>query len=295
MAAPMATPWLALLLLLPVATQVGGQDTPSTTSRGGRMLPLATTEWGQRWSFAQDAPLSRDPASDAGTHERLGCLSTALAQIMYFHRRCPSGTVSYSVTGYASTGMNFSAAAAGGLCDWDRLALAPPNESSSPAMAAVARYEYAAALIVQKTWGTGTYGLSHNRRAAAAAQHYGMRVDVLRANETADSALRSAVRDSIDRRLPLQLQVGSSVHTTEHHHVVVDGYAVEGQTFLVHLNVGHSGFDNDWYDWASPICLKHYQNGTVPGSEGSGGCAFRYELKEMLWTLVPQAVGRRSA
>ncbi len=64
--------------------------------------------------------------------------------------------------------------------------------------------------------------------------------------------------------------------------VVIDGYSVESGKFLVHLNVGHSGYDNVWYDWAEPVCLRHHQNGTTPSD---GGCAFRYELKNMLWTV----------
>ena len=154
-------------------------------------------------------------------------------------------------------------------------------------VAAVALYEYAAAVIVQKTWGTGTYGLSHDDRAASASLHYSMRIEVLRVNKTMESGLQATVRHNIDRRLPVQLEIGSSTRSAEHHHVVLDGYAVEGAHFFVHLNVGHSGFDNGWYDWAAPICLKHYQNGTLHPLANGGGCAFVYDVKNMLWTLEP--------
>lgn len=82
---------LLLLLLLPAAA--AGWVSPAGAA-GRRMAPLLMTRWGQRWAFGEDAPLALRP-SDEGLHERLGCLSTALAQIAYFHRRCPSGTVSF--------------------------------------------------------------------------------------------------------------------------------------------------------------------------------------------------------
>jgi hypothetical protein len=42
----------------------------------------------------------------------------------------------------------------------------------------------------------------------------------------------------------------------------------------VHLNIGHFGYDNGWFDFDSPICLRHYQNGTQPSG---GGCAYLYD------------------
>jgi len=73
---------------------------PPLSAAAGRMAPLTTTEWGQRWAFAQFAPPNPAPR-DQGLHERLGCLSTALAQIMFFHRRCPAGAVDYTAPGFA--------------------------------------------------------------------------------------------------------------------------------------------------------------------------------------------------
>jgi hypothetical protein len=121
--------------------------------------------------------------------------------------------------------------------------------------------------------------------------------------------LEDAIRDNIDRRLPLQFQIGSQPSAADpsphYHHVVIDGYSIEHNTekesanananggaapsesaeFWVHLNVGHSGYDNDWYRFDQPICLRHYQNGTLPPA---GDCAFLYDDigYKILWTLA---------
>jgi hypothetical protein len=105
----------------------------------GAAAPLLQTRWAQRWGFAQFSPLDPTPGSDSGLHWRLGCAATALAQIMFFHRRCPAGTVNYTAPGYSPTGMNFSSEA--GLCDWGSMPSAPLNWSSDPGMRAVAKFE----------------------------------------------------------------------------------------------------------------------------------------------------------
>merc|ERR1712137_1103394 len=83
--------------------------------------------------------------------------------------------------------------------------------------------------------------------------------------------------------------MGSGSGPIHYHHVVVDGYRRTNGHLWMHLNVGHSGFDNGWYDAARPICLAHYQNGTRPQD---GGCAFNYDdvqYKE-IWRIQPRYV-----
>ena len=56
----------------------------------------------------------------------------------------------------------------------------PPNVSADKTMEAVAQFEYAMALVVQKEWGTGEYMLSHQQRAESIAQHFeGVQTQVL--------------------------------------------------------------------------------------------------------------------
>jgi len=109
---------------------------------------LINTTWGQRWGYSQFAPpanLSFPNPRDQGTQCRLGCAATAVAQIMFFHKLCPSGAVNYTVPGFAPTGMNFTQQAhrstTGGapLCDWGSFANAPPNKTSDATMKAVAK------------------------------------------------------------------------------------------------------------------------------------------------------------
>jgi len=56
--------------------------------------------------------------------------------------------------------------------------------------------------------------------------------------------------------------------------MVIDGYLIKDGKFLVHLNVGQNGHDNNWYQFGVPICFRHYTNGTAPTD---GSCALYYE------------------
>ena len=184
---------------------------------------------------------------------RLGCASAAIAQIMFFHRRCPTGAVSYVAPGYGQVYMNFTAEAAT-LCDWGSFALAPPNVSSDPAIQRVARFEYAAALAVEKLWGTGTYALSHEARAASVSARYGVNATRLtletkpnQRGAVSRAVMVAAIVDSLQRRLPMKLQIGDLAHV-HFHHVVVDGFELKSSTgqLMLHLNIGHSGYDDGW-------------------------------------------------
>lgn len=254
------------------------------TSLGDTSLPTKSN-WGQRWAFGQFAPKAVH-ASDQGLNERLGCQSTALAQITFFHRMCPTGVVNYTAPNHPTTAMDFDAEH--GLCDWSSFSLSPPNVSTDPGMLAVAKYEYAAALVVQKEWGTGSYMLTHEERATAVAQHFN--VDVTRWELGKDATredLVNAIVADIDKGIPLKMHIAEI--DGGYHWIVIDGYKASSYrgSFEVHLNIGHSGFDNGWYDFDTPICLRHYQNGTKPED---GGCAFNYNRLNYreVWSIRPR-------
>ena len=253
---------------------------------------LLQTEWGQRWAYAMYAPDVPRP-TDSGRHERLGCASTAISQILYFHRRCPlPGVQQYKAPGYPLTGMNFTAEIHT-LCDWDRFEPNPPNTSSAPAMQAVAKFEYAAALIIEKKWGTGDYMLSHHERAAAVAARFGVGVSILStvSNASSITEIEAAIVADLHRQQPLKLHITNKQHS-EYHHVAIDGQRRDSNTgrLFVHLNVGHSGYDNGWFPFEGPFCLRHYQNGTTPED---GSCAFLYDDANYreIWRIDPHSRG----
>jgi len=113
----------------------------------------------------------------------------------------------------------------------------------------MAKFSYAASLIVEKEWATGDYLLSHAARAAAVSEHFGCHASVISVNKSGVAAVKAAVKADLDRRMPLKLQIASvKGGSTQHwHHVVIDNYKIgQNEALLMHLNVGHSGADDGW-------------------------------------------------
>lgn len=222
----------AASLLIGAAVGTGG----NVSSLGNGLL---TTTWAQRGAYAQFAPQD----------ERLGCASTAFAQIMFFHRLCPTGSVSYQAPGFPTTAMDYDQQAKKGLCDWSQFTAAPKEGTTE--MTAVARYSYAAALTMEKKWGTGSYMLTHAQRIASAEKHYNVKGQIVLADAPETEQIQ-AIKEEVDNQRPLQMHIRNKKET-EFHFVVIDGYKQNNDKFMVHLNLGHGGGDNGWFDFHAAI------------------------------------------
>jgi len=205
---------------------------------------------------------------------------------MYFHRLCPSGSVHYTAPGFAPTGMNFKKATS--LCNWRNFADSPKNRTTDRHTAAVAKYQYAVALIVQKEWGTRKYMLTSEESVAEVECHFSVRVTRQLMSKMTPSAMSAHIVRELNMYQPLKMFMKGKGHG---HHVIVDGYRMKHRKFLYHLNVGNSGYDNDWYEFGAPICLRHYSNGTRPA--GHDHCAYYYDdiSKFEFWSISVDTQG----
>jgi len=211
--------------------------------------PLLTTAWGQRDSYALFTPIN--PTTDE--HERAGCWSTALAQILYYHRLLPTGTVAYTTTGSEignhvytiDEDLNF-------VFDWqlfvDSIGLFTPQESVTQ----VAQYVYYTSIVIQKDFGTGTYLLSHISRAAAIAQYYGCEAHLFDSNILGTGLIKQIIIAELDAMRPVMMHLRNCEHTL-YHAVVVDGYTMTSGDFFIHINMGREGTDDGWYMFDEPI------------------------------------------
>lgn len=235
-------------------------------------LVNTSADWGQRWVLAQFAPLN-PRLTDEGPNERLGCVSTSLAEVMYYHRRCPTGKVGFTVPGYQTTAMDFDEEAAKrGLCDWSQFVDRPRNVTTDAGTSAVARYIYAMALTVKRKWGSYAvdmkhYLIDHDAQDAAVSAHYGMAVSRFHLTST-DESRREAedlLVDEIKHRRPVIAYLArSGSQGTYGHMVVMDGFRGEGSAFEVRVKAGYDGYNSGWFRFDGPYCFHGYTNGTHP-------------------------------
>jgi hypothetical protein len=145
-----------------IAADRVAQQQPVVIARGRYLLQ---TNWDQFGIYARYAP----------AQERLGCWSTALAQILYYHRLKPTGVVDYT----CSNGVAIRDTLSRYALRWQDFAPQLNAASAPAALEAVTRYSYLTAAAVQKDFGTGRYLLVVNpagqieKHFAAQAVFYG--------------------------------------------------------------------------------------------------------------------------
>jgi hypothetical protein len=211
---------------------------------------LLKTTWGQRDRYAKYSP----------ENKRLGCWSVALAQILYFHRLTPEGTVSYLCT---KKRYSIKESFGENKFSWGLFVDKFDDKNSTDSQNEVAKYIYCTSVAIQKDFGTDSYVLKkHAQRAAAIARYYGCETKLHDNNKYSLTQIKQIIKQEIDLRRPLMLHLRSlstDLSDKDYHAVAVDGYRIRKDEFWIHINMGHKGSDNDWYDFSLPI-LKYNDN-----------------------------------
>jgi hypothetical protein len=181
---------------------------------------------------------------------RTGCWSTALAQIVYYHKLKPYGHVAYtSRQGYKidemldSTQFNFSL-------------FAPAIEKTAAAetISQLAKYSYYAALAVQKDFGTDRY-MNKLAPADLLEKHYAVKVErYISWRKTVPATLgklEKIIYQEINGKRPVFLHFANLKDFG--HSVVIDGYCYKDGNFMIHTNQGQGGPDDGWYNFHKGI------------------------------------------
>jgi hypothetical protein len=177
---------------------------------------------------------------------RLGCWSTALAQIMNYHHLQPSGRIVYT----SSKGFNIDEDLDSTKLNFTDLPMQIDDNTSLSDIRALAKYSYYAALAVQKDFGTDNY-LNKLAPSSLLEKHYKAKVaryicwySVL---PYTPAKLKRLIREEISNNRPLFLHFANLENFG--HSVVIDGYKQIKNAFLIHLNQGQGGPHDGWYNF----------------------------------------------
>lgn len=201
---------------------------------------LLTTHWKQMGGFEKYTPDSL----------RTGCWSTALAQIMFFHKLKPFGNVAYtSRNGYRINETPDSA----GL---DLGSFTAVLDSTTPAATAdqMAKYNYYAALAVRKDFGTDRY-MNKLAPASLFENHYHVKahryISWRKIAPYTNGRLEKIIALEIDERRPVFLHFANLKGFG--HSVVIDGYCYRDGKLQIHINQGQGGPQDGWYEFGKGI------------------------------------------
>lgn len=207
---------------------------------------LNTATWGQ------DAPFNNNCPKVDSQQSVTGCVATAIATVMYYHKwpKSQSGTLpSYS---YETDKGNTRTQAGHNLAeayDWDSMQSSYKSSSTSKAKTAVATLMFDIGVMLQSSYngadGTNTFGTAAYTDDIAPMLIKYMDYDssaVLRLREEMSSSnWHSALKNEIDEERPV-LYGGNG--ESGGHQFIIDGY---GSDDYFHVNWGWDGDDNGLY------------------------------------------------
>lgn len=214
---------------------------------------LLKTSWDQWGIYAKYSP----------ENQVLGCWSTALAQILYYHRLKPHGIVGYT----CSKGYQIKDTLSNYYMDWRDFQPLISQSSAAKNIEAVSRYSYLTAVAIGKDFGTPRYQEMINP-GPVAERHFDCVTEFYacftgdvpfskeqmmaisrkeRINHIVNqNSIQDLIKKEIDQKRPVYFHMGN--FGSYGHSTVIDGYLMRDESFFVHINYGAGGFRTGWYN-----------------------------------------------
>jgi len=185
---------------------------------------------------------------------RVGCWSTALAQIMYYHRLKPYGQVSYT----SRNGYKIDETPDSAKIDFSQFATTIDAGTPEVVKDQLAKYSYYAALAVQKDFGTDRY-MHKLASSSMLEEHYDVKVERYiswhKLLPNTMGKLEQVIYDELNSKRPVFLHFADLKDFG--HSAVVNGYRYENGSFIIHINQGQGGPTDGWYDFHKGILREN--------------------------------------
>ena len=229
-----------------------------------RVAPLVKSQWNQGEVGSKKVYNYYVPDGNL-----CGCVATAMAQIMRYHKFpssvAPQSFICYKGSSETPTSMKMI----GGTYDWDTMPLVPGSSISDAEREMIGRICFDAGVSARMHYGfrgseSGAYGdfvhdpLKSVFGYASAESYYTEQGSI-----TGD-IVESAILANLDARYPVLLgisHVDSNGDVYNGHAIVADGYGYSDGRLYCHLNMGWSGSSDYWY--ALPDIGTGYRFNTV--------------------------------
>lgn len=203
---------------------------------------LGEIQWDQGSPFNDNCPTY--VSGGRTLHTATGCVATATAQIMYFHKWPEKGTGSNSyTTTIDGSSVTLSANFANSTYDWGNMTPTYNSQSSSASNAAVAKLMSDVGIAVNMSYGPSS-GTQSDRVVGALATYFGY-------DKTLRAVWRIGYKSSDwENMIYTELSEGRPVYYSgqtgnrEGHAFVFDGCNTQG---YVHVNWGWGGMSNGYF------------------------------------------------
>ncbi|MCP9610690.1 thiol protease/hemagglutinin PrtT [Coprobacter tertius] len=218
---------------------------------------LGETQWNQLDPYYNDCPTIRD------THCPTGCVATAMAQIMYYHKWPLTGKGSHKYVSETEK-FNLSATFEGTRYDWENMTPRYNDKSSDIEKAAVAQLMFHCGVSCDMDYTYQSSGAMDNTAAHALYTYFGYDkgLRVVFADYYTTENWSRLLKSELDAQRPIMY--GGSNNRNEGHEFVCDGYDNNG---LFHINWGWGGYQDGYFD----ITILDPDGVGTGGGSGDGG------------------------
>lgn len=205
--------------------------------------PLCTSKW------SQNAPYNMYVPKIGSTTCPVGCVATAMSQLMYFWKypEKGNGQVSYTVPGY---GIPISEDLSKSVYDWNSMSDAVSSSSSEAAKDAVARLCYDAGVSVSMQYAPSASGAYDVDAMAALVNNFGYSTSMRMVYKECYSSTddwREVMKSELDEGRPIYFSAtspGGGGVDAGGHAFIVDGYDTDD---FAHVNWGWGGLYNGYF------------------------------------------------
>lgn len=226
-----------------------GSDLTALYATLSPIEPLVKTKWDQGSPYNDNCPIVNNKRS------MTGCVATAMAQILYYHKwaNCGGGTATNVTAGTTYT-YNFT----GKTFDWDAMTPTYGSSSTAEAKAAVADLMYACGMAVDMRYSPSGSGALNCVKGIVNYFGYDPATREVNRADYPAAEWEKMVYDYISTYGPLAY----SGRGNGGHAFILDGYDTDG---YFHFNWGWSGSLNGYY------CLTALNPGNNPEDNYLGG------------------------
>ncbi len=229
---------------------------PDPAKYPAKVDALITSQWGQDAPYSYWCPTGYGEICDDYTpdvvHCCVGCVATALAQIVRYYRfpAHAAGTADFMI-GDKVTSASFDA-----TFDWDNmLDTYPEGQYTETQGRAVALLSYVCGLISGMTYATNESGSSNHSALEGAKNYFGYNKDaeIVVRSDYSEPDWMDMVYNELSHQRPLYYQgvyvnfIPSTGLVAAGHSFIIDGYNEQG---LVHVNWGWYGSYDGYFDIA---------------------------------------------
>lgn len=181
-----------------------------------------------------------------------GCHSTALAQILFYHKLQPKGVKEYQTIKGHSIKEDYSTH----QFNWELFPTKVDSNTNQQSIDELALFTYYVATIVEKNFGNGSYQKKFHKRQLK--KHFDCKVKErfgYKSFPLGRKRMKKIIMKELNHKRPVYF------HYTDFdgggHSIVIDSYKLKDNQLWIHANFGWGGKNNGWYEFKKNAFLKN--------------------------------------